>query len=614
MQSIFEKVKRWLLNPQMSLSAKSTVQPAHPKESAEDIRRGQHGSVTILNNEIFVDDPDDEGSFATITIPQDPRLTVAIDGEPCVGRMIVHKDQDIQIILRHTPPSRRFLTKVSKDAMEVTGRVEVTLGEEYRLKDNDHARHAILEIEAQQVPPGSLGMEDITDQLQRAGYQGELDNEALEVLSHATETTEMIVLRGQPVNPGRPARYKLVELPKVYDPLHRRMMITTISMGTTVAIGEDERSGIPGKDVFGHEVPVPAHRPLPALGGGVVDVNGRLVAVRAGRLVYTRRRIDVVPELVIGHDLSSRDGKVEFDGDIIILGSVLDGCFVKATGSVKVHGAVLGSTVMGEQGVLVANAIVGSKIIAGQSKILYTQLHSVVKQCLTELGQFRAEYMELVKHVKQRNDEQLRLPMVADVLLTKRHPGLERSFAYLSDDTENLTERDDRYKKIVLELRSKWRGAGRTNIDERDVSLLHQWLEDYTAYVESMMSVEQAEIRGGSVASSSVRSSGNIVVTGTGAHASSFEAGDSIVVRGSTRGGFLVAENSVRLYELGTSSGVESSIKVVNTSGKITVRIRHPNTLLQVAARRNRNLVPEYYTVFKGSSDALAQHSRQRLA
>ncbi|QSO48610.1 FapA family protein [Alicyclobacillus mengziensis] len=611
---VFNTIKQWLFKSRVSISQKLETQPELPMDSEIEVQPVKHGTVSVMENQISITDPDDEGAFATLTIPKDGRLVVVLDGQPAVGRVIVHGKQDIQLVLSHIPSSQKFSSRVSKNAMEVIGRVEVTLGEEYRLKDLHHVRHAVLELEVKPVYPAPLEVDEITAQLTSAGYQGDFDIKELKQLCHANQTSEAIVLRGVPMIPGKPASYRPVKLPKVYDPIHRRMRITTISMGTTVAVLEPEIPGVPGRNVLGQEVPCPKHWSLPELGPGVVEVNGRIVAIRNGRFLYTRSRIDVIPELVISHDLSSKDGKIEFDGNVVVLGSVLDGSFIQATGSVEVHGGVLRSTVMGERGVFVADAIVGSRVVAGQSKFLYMKLYFDMKQCADEFGHFHLEYRELIEHAKKQLNNDERQPLLADVLLVHRHRKLERTLIHFSEDENQLQELDDRYRQIVLELRSKWNGIGRTNISEKDVAHLHQLLADYVSFVESTMSLEPAEVKAATVTSSSVRTSGKMAITGAGVYASSLEARDSILVKGTVRGGFLVAENTVRIHELGTPSGTETSVKVLNTSGRIGIRIRHPNTLLQVGTNRDRNLVEEYNAVVKGERHANSNTSRRRLA
>lgn len=619
MEPVLDRVRgtvhRWMSKRRASSHSEPLIEPVDIAEEDDDIQQlVQHGSVTISDSQVFVTNPDDNGSFATITIPEDSRLTVTIDGHHCVGRVVVHKDQDIQVSMTCISPTRKLSFRSSKNAMEVTGEVEVTLGEKYRLKDVENTRHGVLEIEGISVYPSPLTDREITDELQSVGYQGIIDQRGVEVLSGAVDHEKAVLLRGIPPIPGKPAHYRPAQLPKIFDPVRRRMRITTVTMGTTVAFFEPEVAGFSGRDVMGNEIAATVHRQLPSLGDGVIRVDRRLVAVCSGRLRFTKERIDVIRELVIEHSLTSKEGKIEFDGDVVVMGSVLDGSYIKATGRVEVIGSILRSTVMGERGVFVKDAITGSQVIAGSAKVLYTKLYSLVKRCSAEYENFRVEYEDVIAYARQRTLPDSRLRLLAKSLLNARHEGLERSLETLCVDTDRLLETDDRYREISAEIRSRWTGIGRTNITEQDVTALHHMLDNYVAHIESMMQAESADVKAVSITSSSIRASGRIVIVGAGTYASSLEAGDTVIIRGSVRGGFLVAKNLIQVNELGTSTGIESSAKVENPSGRIEVRLRHPNTLLQVGHTRHRNSTVEHNAVVWEERNEHPDTTRGRLA
>lgn len=564
----------------------------------------EHGTISVSNNQVYVTNPEGEGSYPTLTVPNLSCLDVFVDGVKRVGRVIVHEDQDIQVAIHDVAPTRKFSLKASADAMEVIARTEVIPGESYRLVDATSVRHTVLALETRMIAPAPLEVRDVEVQLHSDGYHGDVDDVRLKLLCNARKTQEAVILRGVPATPGKTPRYMPVKLPKVYDPVHRRMRISSISMGSTVAVLDRGLPSVPGRDVFGNEVSETVRTRMPKLGQGVVEVNERLVAVRNGRLLFTDTLIDVIPELVVYRDLSSKDGKVEFDGNVVVWGSVLDGSFIKATGTVEVHGRVLCSTIMGERGVYVTDSMIGSRAISGHSKILYTPVQSIVKECLAALQRFHREYVEFVAHSKSRFDRRTYLPLMADVLLKKRHTNLENLLDRLATDPDGVSDVDDRYRQIAVEIRAKWSGIQRTNIFDKDIVFLLQLVEEYNGYVETMMTAEPAPISVASVTSSSLRATGRIVVTGIGVYASSLQANDSIVARGTVRGGFLVAEKSIRIGELGTPAGIESSVKVCNPAGKIGIKTRHPNTLLQVGNQRSRNQVTEYRTLLKGDTYA----------
>ncbi|MBX5437880.1 MAG: DUF342 domain-containing protein, partial [Alicyclobacillaceae bacterium] len=477
MQPLLERVKHWFRKP--------NPQPPSPQSFAsldwvvqEEVQRVRHGEISVRDNQVFITNPDAEGSFATLEIPPDPRVTVTINGRPCTARTFVTEDDRVEVMFHPVESKRRLSIRVSDDKMAVLVRVEVTPGETYRLKDVDGAHHAVLEIEAQPVFPAPVEREAILAQLANAGYQGDLDDAALETVRRAEATMEAVVLRGRPPQPGKPARYKPVKLSKVYDPIRRRMDLMTVPAGATVAVLEPGLPGTPGQDVFGHEVLPPSPRPLPRLGRGVTEVGGRVVATRSGRLRFTRFLIDVVPELIIDHDLTPRDGRVEFDGDVRVLGTVLDGSFIHATGQVEVNGSVLSSTVMGECGVCVFGAVVASQVVAGCWKLDFQAVLQELRQCLEQFTRFEQEYQQLLENARTRADFGEKVPMLADVLMSKRHPDLDAALQHLSQEMSNLAEQDERCRALIRELRQQWQGIGRTNIDAQDVARLRQLLTD----------------------------------------------------------------------------------------------------------------------------------------
>ena len=222
--------------------------------------------------------------------------------------------------------------------MEVIGTVHVTYGETYRLRDMEDVRRAVLELEIQTVRPEPLGMEAIIEHLQSMGYVGTPIQETLEALAQATEEMEGVVLRGTPPEPGRPTRYRPLQLPKVYDPLRRRMEIASVSAGTPIAIWEPGIPAVPGRDVFGHEVAPPKHPKPPELGPGVIRVHDHVIAARSGRVIFSKELSMSFQNWSSTEISRVRTGTIDFDGDVLVFGSVLDGCVVQATGNVQISG------------------------------------------------------------------------------------------------------------------------------------------------------------------------------------------------------------------------------------------------------------------------------------
>ncbi|RIV28120.1 DUF342 domain-containing protein [Alicyclobacillaceae bacterium I2511] len=612
MRTVLAKVARWLFRTWSPMPMTTGVQPLK-RQGAEPPREHlyiQPGYVSIENNQIIVTDPDAEGPFATLTLPSSPWVTVTFNGKPKVGTVVVRSSQELVVTLHPTLATRTLSHTVSADNMSVTVRVQITPGKQVRLKEVHQVHHAVLEMMRVPLDPPPLDEQEILTVVQSAGYQGNLDEASVTALAHATQTVEQVVLRGRRPVSGQPPRYRPVRLPQVYDPVHRRMEIPSVRQGTTVAIFEPAKAGSPGVDVFGKSVAAPQTRNLPVLGEGVMLAGERVIALRSGRLLLTKSRIDVVPELIVQHDLTGKEGRLEFDGNVRIVGSVLDGGFIQATGHVTIQGSVLNANVLGEQGVFVGSSIVGSQVVAGQSHILYAALHQQIKDCLQVFTLFQKEYSVVQDQIQSRLNQlgssalAEKGQLLADLLINQRHPQLQRALSVLAEDQNGLADLDDRYREIVQSLRKQWLGAGRTNIQKEDVLHLQQLLTEYKAYLESTALGQVADIKAASISSSSARCTGKILVTGAGVYNSVLEAKNSIVVRGTTRGGRMTAGQSVDVHELGAPYGTNSTIKVLNPNGKIAIQVRHLNTLLQVGNVYQRNLVTETHVLFNQAGDS----------
>ncbi|MCY0874893.1 MAG: FapA family protein [Firmicutes bacterium] len=605
MASVITRMRRWMLRspaelaPEPILERKPESDDGAPTIEAKSLCAAVNGAIAVMDNHLLVKNPDLGGVFATVTIPDDPVLTVMLDGLHCTGQTFVTAEQEVQIDFQQIAPVRRFTYRVSRDAMNVFVRVDVIAGYTYHLRNVSERHHVLLETEGVEVYPDAGDADTIVAELLTT-YKGLVDRSGVERLCQIRESAEIPALRGIHARRSKPARYKPVRLPKVYDPIHRRMRVATVSTGVTVALYEPGIPGVPGVDVFGRAVPVPHNRALQKLGQGVIEVSGQVIAMRNGRFVYTRGLIDVVPELVIPHDLTSKDGKVEFDGDVIVLGTVQDGSFIQATGSVEVHGSIFGAAVFGERGVYVVDSIVGSDVVGGQSRLIYQNLFPKVRKCALAFRRFQVEHGELWEHGKKRPDAQSRLPLLADLLMAKRHGHLEQVIADLVQDSEHIADGDDRYRQLVGELRMRWTGIGRTHILVQDVTSIRTLLDSYMLHIESLMSTVVAEVKAASAASSKIRCAGKIAITGSGLYMSTVEASDSIVVRGSVRGGSLVAQNLIRARELGTVSGARTTARVLHPNGKIALSVRHPNTLLQVGDHSTLSEIPQSVTVLRG--------------
>ena len=115
-------------------------------------------------------------------------------------------------------------------------------------------------------------------------------------------------------------------------------------------------------------------------------------ATTSGALQVSEGEISVIQLLIIKSDVSYMTGNLDFGGEVLIYGSVLQGFSVKATGDVTIAGTVEDGALVHSGGdVVVGKGIVGrrARVIAGGSlRAQFLQNSTVVAGADIELGSF----------------------------------------------------------------------------------------------------------------------------------------------------------------------------------------------------------------------------------
>lgn len=138
-------------------------------------------------------------------------------------------------------------------------------------------------------------------------------------------------------------------------------LITNVNAGQVLVTKKEPVPGIPGKTVTGEviEPPVPRNRELP--GGKNVEKrdDNTLVATIAGQVVVEGNRISVLPVYEVNGDVDLSTGNIEFVGNVLVKGNVMEGFKVKASGNVEVWGHVFGATIEADGDVVIRKGFVG---------------------------------------------------------------------------------------------------------------------------------------------------------------------------------------------------------------------------------------------------------------
>ena len=547
-----------------------------------------NGMLRVGRTFIVVDNPRGGGMPAVCVIPDDERLTVFISGCRVVGRVAVTREQQIELSFAHIPPIRAFAVDVSADRLQVSVHATVRVGVRRRLEEAGPAHEVELRIVDEEWPAEEGSAATIHKLLTERGFQGELDEQAVASLCAATCDASRVVLRGRVPVAGHAERFLPCGLPENWT--SEESEAPWVAQGALVAQLEGAVSPVPGRDVTGLELLMFEDGGRQSLGRGVRQTGDTVVAARSGRVLFTRARIDVVPELVLEGDLTEREGQVIFDGDVLVRGSLQEGASIKASGNVNIHGDALEATVEAGRGVSVTGAVLRANIHGGLARSVHQRMYEQVVQLNDDWIRFQEDYGLLIKQAMLRADIQDKLHLLADMLLVRRHSHLDDLFAACASWEDSYYLRNDaQIAELTEQIRQKWRRDVRQSLVREDIEKLAELLQTVKEHLRLLLTEPLSAVSVHSVSSSQVDATGDIVVHGVGVFSSHLESGRDIVADGVVRGGFLLADRAVRIGELGSPAGVESSVRVKRADGIVHIGVRHGNTLIDLAGKRSRN-------------------------
>ncbi len=146
---------------------------------------------------------------------------------------------------------------------------------------------------------------------------------------------------------------------------HTLKMIETVKSGQEIARYYPPTKGSNGFNIGAKFIMAIPGKDLPKLRGSGFDIkeleNGEIsyVANIEGKITESNGRITIKPVHELNGDLDLTHGNIDFNGDVIIHGKVINGMEIKAEGPVTVDGVVEAATIYGKKGIVLRSGVVG---------------------------------------------------------------------------------------------------------------------------------------------------------------------------------------------------------------------------------------------------------------
>lgn len=560
------------------------VKKAFSKEVKEEILPID-GTVTIENNEIKVKNPMNNGKCAVLNIPEEFGLEIEINGEVCIGEKEVKEEDRILVnILENITkkPVVTFHSQLSEDAMQLFVEKEVIVGGIMGLQDFKDENKLKLRMVEKPLKPEKSEEGEILAFITEE-YKGEIVKEHIEKIALSKETIKEVVMTGKKPIEGKPAYYEqTIEVNE----------INYVQSGQKVGRLIERVESVPGEDLYGNIVELPVEENLPELGEGIFLKEKELYSKRDGRLLFSEKEIEVIPQLIVPRDLKESDGYVFFeDGDVVIQGAMLEKSFIRCGGKVFVEKGIHGATILSNFGVFVKGNIDNSTVYSGWKQIGLHRLKEEAQGIISNLSTLESLIEELkietkvelrqaietkikkaMKELQVKKDEK----RLAFEKLLKEHSG--RTVFELKEESELLSYQliKDIDRKQALQI-------------EPIIRQYKDRLKKYVENIEEKFIEDKIETKAEEVTNSEVICAGKVEIDGLGVYMSQIESFNKIAVKNLVKVSTLIAENEVDVGRYETYNTKDYMIYVKSTKGTIKITTRYPDTKIKVGDKEDIN-------------------------
>lgn len=170
-------------------------------------------------------------------------------------------------------------------------------------------------------------------------------------------------------------------------------LVRNIYRGTPIAKITLPTEGTPGTDIMGKHVMQKqgvAAKFTVGKGTELVNEGTEIIASVDGNLVYTNGAFCIEESLLIRGDVDVSSGNIDFIGDIMVKGNVMEGFSVTSKKNVTINGTVTNGTVIADGNIIVKLGSINSKLRSekGSIKLDFCQNSSVYAALNVEASSF----------------------------------------------------------------------------------------------------------------------------------------------------------------------------------------------------------------------------------
>ena len=569
-----------------------TIDPADKR----NVVKGQldnDGTVAVINQEVKVSDPTDNGKYPTITPGNN--VTVSVNGEKISETTVVYAADEVTLAPNAVEPEVDYKLNVSDDLMTVHLSIRYKHGKKYKVLNSKDVKDLVItaHLEAEPSPP-KLQYETVSLKLTEKNIVRFDEIKVMILLESGENINNELIAQGVEPKPAIDERIEYIfeNKKRPQTSLRPQSEVISVKPGEVLAV---RKPGIPGEAGFDLSGAViePARPKRVDIkvreGVNLTEDGTKAIALIEGRPEVSRGYLRVFPVYSHMGNVTPTSGDIDFNGDLKINGSIHDYMLVRASGNVTVKGDVANARIYAGGDVIVNGKIIGSKISAGGSSVL-------CKEIIHYLGDVYAYLHSLLKYLDQLGKAvtsgDLPVGRAVKVLLEKKLRNLPKlcvKFADNIEDREEYNTLDKSVVNLIDELAVSFFGYSpmRKFTAVEDVEQLKQRVANAVNLLESLIN-KDSNIYGYYAQSSELSASGDININGEGCFQCTLNAGRNVNVygvKGLFKGGHIRANGYIRVIEAGSQMGVATGLKTT-VKHNIRVGTAWPGVELNVGGMR----------------------------
>ncbi|MHB8157188.1 MAG: DUF342 domain-containing protein, partial [Desulfocucumaceae bacterium] len=446
---------------------------------------------------------------------------------------------------------------------------------------------------------GETDKEEIYKSLKKEGIKYGIKDQKIEAFAQCPTREPVVIAEGNPPILGKDGYLKVLfgaeqkNVPEIEtDLIDYRETSTIISVDAGIQLVEvyPPVYGISGVAVTGDTIEPPKPKTITLKAGKGVYLNkegNKAYAQVNGRPwikeVGYARIISCDPVYVHNGDVDMKTGNFRFKGDVKISGNVCEAMEVTVSGNIEVQGLVTMAKVIGCGRVVVYGNVINSRlrsgiVFPGAKKLgyMFTDINTELQNLVTAVEQ--------IKTMKVIDFGVVDFGRIVLGLLDSRFKNLRIIIKSIQAFTGNKSATD-----IPQEILS---AVSSLNCFLGLKPLTSEMFEEVLREVSDALDMlkDDGEPTGASIVARSalasvIQSSGSVIITGHGCVNTNITAGGNVTIRGTFKGGEILADGNVEINELGSNLGAPPVVRV-SAGSTIKIRRAFEGSVIQVGKRR----------------------------